>query len=86
MPKIQLQAADIHEIIKLALNPFRGIFSEIRFITQFEEDIPSPIQVDPEQMRRVFINLIDNAIDAMRKQGEILMAGSVTAEALQQLL
>ena len=53
------------------VRPFRGIFSEVKFQTDFAADIPLSIKVDPEQMRRVFINLFDNAIDAMNKQGRI---------------
>jgi two-component system nitrogen regulation sensor histidine kinase NtrY len=71
MPKVRLQTADIHDIIRQAIIPFKGIFSEIKFATSFSDDIPSPIRLDPDQMKRVFINLIDNAIDAMNKQGEI---------------
>jgi two-component system nitrogen regulation sensor histidine kinase NtrY len=71
MPKIQRQPTDFHKIIQQAITPFRGIFTEIKFITSLDEDVPSPVKVDPEQMRRLFINLIDNAIDAMNKQGEI---------------
>lgn len=71
MPKIKLQSADIHDIIMQAITPFRGIFSSIKFSTHFSDDVPSPFRFDPEQMKRVFINLIDNAIDAMNKQGEV---------------
>jgi len=76
MPKIQLQMADIHSIAQQATTPFQGIFTEVKFVLDFAEDIPSPIRVDPEQMRRVLINLIDNAIDAMNKQGEVTISTS----------
>ncbi|NOR14677.1 MAG: PAS domain-containing protein [Candidatus Aminicenantes bacterium] len=76
MPKIQLQMADIHSIVQQAIAPFRGIFTEVKFTLDFAENIPTPIRVDPEQMRRVLINLIDNAIDAMNKQGEVTLATS----------
>jgi two-component system nitrogen regulation sensor histidine kinase NtrY len=71
MPKIQLQPSDIHEILQQAMAPFSGIFSGIEFQRDFAENVPTPIKVDQEQMRRVFINLFDNAIDAMNKQGLI---------------
>jgi two-component system nitrogen regulation sensor histidine kinase NtrY len=50
---------------------FKGIYSEIEFKTFLSSDVPQPIKLDPEQMKRVFINLIDNAIEAMDKRGEI---------------
>jgi len=76
MPKIQLQAADITDIFNQAMAPFKGIYSEVKFRTDFTDNIPSPLQMDPEYMRRVFINLFDNAIDAMNKQGEIIIHAS----------
>jgi len=73
MPKIQLRSADLHEIIQLSISPFKGIFTEITFSTLLAKDLPFPIKIDPEQIRRVFINIIDNAIDAMNKQGKIFI-------------
>jgi two-component system nitrogen regulation sensor histidine kinase NtrY len=71
MPSIDLQSSDIHEIIEQTISLFKGIFADIEFEVLFSSDVPSPIQTDPEQMKRTFINLIDNAIDAMNKKGEI---------------
>jgi len=71
MPSIRLQSADLHLIIEQTISLFTGIFSDIEFETQFSPEIPAPLLIDPDQMRRVFINLIDNAIDSMNKKGEI---------------
>ncbi len=73
LPKVRLQPADLHAIIDQVLVLFRGIFSEVEFEIRYGSDVPSPLQVDPDQIKRVFINLIDNAIDAMNKKGEILI-------------
>ena len=35
-------------------------------------DVP-PVRLDPEQVRRVIINLVDNAIEAMERRGRILV-------------
>lgn len=71
MPSIQLQSADIHEILEQTISLFKGIFTEIEFDILFSPDIPSPIQIDREQMKRVFINLLDNSIEAMDKKGKV---------------
>jgi two-component system nitrogen regulation sensor histidine kinase NtrY len=71
MPSIRLQSADLHLIIEQTISLFTGIFSEIEFETKFSSEIPAPLMIDPDQIRRVFINLIDNAIDAMNKKGKI---------------
>jgi two-component system nitrogen regulation sensor histidine kinase NtrY len=76
MPSVHLQSADLHLIIEQTISLFTGIFSEIEFEKQFSPGIPSPLMIDPEQMRRVFINLIDNAIDAMNKKGKIQISTS----------
>ncbi len=76
MPSVRLQSADLQTIIKQTISLFTGIFSGIEFETLYSPDIPSPLLIDPDQMRRVFINLIDNAIDAMNKKGKITISTS----------
>jgi two-component system nitrogen regulation sensor histidine kinase NtrY len=76
MPGIDLQSTDIHKIIEQTVSLFKGIFADIEFEVLFSSDVPSPIQTDPDQMKRAFINLIDNAIDAMNKKGKITIRTS----------
>lgn len=71
MPKVQPQAADIREIVEQAVSLFRGIYTDIEFELLFSADIPPSASMDPEQMKRAIINILDNAIDAMNKQGKI---------------
>jgi two-component system nitrogen regulation sensor histidine kinase NtrY len=71
LPNVRLDSADIHEIIEQTISLYIGIFGSIKFETQFSSEVPSEIQVDAEQMKRVFMNIIDNAIDALEKKGKI---------------
>jgi len=71
MPKIDLKETNIHEILKQTIAPFQGIFSEIEFKTQFDPHVPKKIKLDRAQMKRALTNIIDNAIDALNKKGEI---------------
>ena len=71
LPNVHLGSADIHDIIEQAISLYIGIFSSIKFETRFSADVPSPVQIDPDQMKRVFMNIIDNAIDAMANKGRI---------------
>jgi len=73
MPSVRLEASDLHQILDQTVALFRGIFTDIEFDVLFSAKVPSKIQIDSEQMKRVFINLIDNAIDAMNKKGEIII-------------
>ena len=71
LPNIRLESADIHEVIEQSISPYLGIFNAIKFETRFSSDVPSLLQVDPDQMKRVFMNIFDNAIDAMEQNGTI---------------
>lgn len=71
MPNIQLQSSDLHEILEQTVTLFKGIFTKVVFDVSLSPDVPSSIQIDPEQMKRAFINLLDNAVEAMDKKGEI---------------
>ncbi len=71
LPTIRLDSADIHEIIEQAISPYLGIFNTIKFETRFSSEVPPTIQVDADQMKRVFMNIFDNAIDAMEQKGTI---------------
>lgn len=71
LPRVQLQPNDLHETISQVVSLFRGIFSEIDFEVELSPNVPSPLLIDPEQIKRVLINIFDNAIEAMNKKGKI---------------
>ncbi len=70
MPAVNPAPADLHEIIESALGLYQGAYAEVRFDRRFAEDIPTTA-LDREQMKRVFINLIDNALEATQRRGRI---------------
>jgi two-component system nitrogen regulation sensor histidine kinase NtrY len=84
MPSLSLQDTDIHALILQTISLFHNIFNDVEIETQFSPDVPSQIKVDPEQMKRMFINLMDNAIDAMNKKGKVLFQTSYDQD--QQVL
>jgi signal transduction histidine kinase len=43
---------------------YNGLFREIRIESRLEPGLP-PVRVDVEQIRRVVINLVDNAVEAL---------------------
>jgi signal transduction histidine kinase len=45
----------------------------VRFERAFAPELPC-VRVDPHQLKRVFINLVDNAIEAMAGRGTIRIA------------
>jgi two-component system, NtrC family, nitrogen regulation sensor histidine kinase NtrY len=83
LPKINLQPAGLHDIIGQVVTMFRGIFADVEFQVLPSPDVPAALPLDTEQMKRVFINLIDNAIDAMNKKGKIVIQTAYDREARQ---
>jgi two-component system nitrogen regulation sensor histidine kinase NtrY len=73
LPKVEPRPADLRMLIEQTVTPFRGIFGQIEFEVSFSSDLPPRLQLDPDQMKRVFINIFDNAIEAMNKKGKIII-------------
>ena len=57
--------SDINDIVKNALAVFLGRLDEIDLRVELAPGLP-PIHADPEQLKRVIVNLVDNAAEAMR--------------------
>ncbi len=58
--------SSLNAIVEEALNIFNGRLDGISIQRQLFPDLPA-IQADPEQMKRVVINLVDNAAEALGK-------------------
>jgi two-component system, NtrC family, nitrogen regulation sensor histidine kinase NtrY len=70
MPAPRAVPADLHQLLNDALALYNGLFTDVHFEPRFADALPQ-VRVDPEQMRRVVINLVDNAIEAMDRKGTI---------------
>ena len=68
----------MHEIIDSALGLYQATYQDVQFERNYDDALPSA-RLDPEQMKRVFVNLIDNALEAMGSKGEIAIATSYLA-------
>jgi len=64
LPETCPKNADIRIIIENALQLYDWRVSNIQILKEFDADMPR-LPLDPEQMKRVFINLFNNAIEAM---------------------
>jgi two-component system, NtrC family, nitrogen regulation sensor histidine kinase NtrY len=58
--------SSLNAIIENALRVFDGRLTGISVREELAPDLP-PVQVDPEQMKRVLVNLIDNAAEALEQ-------------------
>jgi two-component system, NtrC family, nitrogen regulation sensor histidine kinase NtrY len=64
-PAAQLAPSDLNGVIRNGLAVFEGRLTDIDCRIQLAEDLPL-IRVDPEQIKRVIVNLVDNAAEAMQ--------------------
>ena len=72
MPAPRAVPTDLHAFLNATLSLYDGLFTDVEFQKQYDPGV-SQVRVDPEQMKRVVINLIDNAIEAMGRQGTIVI-------------
>jgi two-component system nitrogen regulation sensor histidine kinase NtrY len=73
LPAANLAPGSLHDVIDQALSLYDGLFSGVVVERRLAADIP-PVRLDSDQMKRVVINLVDNAIEATGKQGTVTIS------------
>jgi two-component system nitrogen regulation sensor histidine kinase NtrY len=64
LPEVRLEETDLHSVLDNTLGLYSGRIRDVEIRRDYDNKIPR-LQLDPEQMKRVFINLFDNALEAM---------------------
>jgi two-component system nitrogen regulation sensor histidine kinase NtrY len=64
LPVTSLKLHDLNEVIRDSVTLFQDAHKEIVFAWMPGPDIPK-LMIDPEQIRRVMVNLLDNAVAAV---------------------
>jgi two-component system, NtrC family, nitrogen regulation sensor histidine kinase NtrY len=64
MPAPKTVPSDLNALLGDTLALYNGLFREITIERRFEPDLPA-VRADAEQIRRVVINLVDNAVEAL---------------------
>lgn len=70
MPAPHMTRESLHDIIEKVVALYTGGHRDMEFVLTLDPEL-SPINIDREQIRRVFVNLFDNAVHAMEKKGRI---------------
>jgi len=72
LPSLNFKSADLQKL----LEDLRGMYPNVPLEIRMEHPFVPSVQVDSEAIKRVFINLIDNAIPAIahRADGKIIIA------------
>ena len=70
LPHARLEAADLNEVVRQAVALYEDRLEETRMDVHLSRTLPAGM-LDTEQMRRVFVNLIDNALESLAEiEGE----------------
>ena len=72
MPSPRTVPTNLADLISQTIALYNGIFAEVAIEQRFADGLPL-VRLDVEQIRRVIINLVDNAIEAMDRRGCILL-------------
>jgi two-component system NtrC family sensor kinase len=80
-----LVMCDVHAILNEVITGLKARefkVEDIEIVRNFEANLPK-ILMDPDQMRQVFLNIINNAGDAISGPGTITISSSIQDETLQ---
>jgi two-component system, NtrC family, nitrogen regulation sensor histidine kinase NtrY len=64
LPEARPEAGDLSETIRQVIELYQGRLEGARIESELAADLPA-VKIDAEQMKRVFVNLIDNALEAL---------------------
>jgi two-component system nitrogen regulation sensor histidine kinase NtrY len=85
MPSARPRPGDLHNVVQQVAQLYAGVRPGIRLRTELDPTIP-PLNLDPDQMKRALINLVDNAVAAIPGDGEIVVRTRYLATARRILL
>jgi two-component system NtrC family sensor kinase len=73
--EVLAQETDVHALLEKVVEGvhLQPIFKEAEIVRRFSPDLPT-IQADPAQLQQVFVNLLNNAAEAMEGGGTITLA------------
>ncbi len=73
LPAVHPVLSDPHQIIEQAIALYDGLHPDLVFERSYQAN-GGPVLLDPEQMKRVCVNLFDNAIEAMDGKGTLAVS------------
>jgi two-component system nitrogen regulation sensor histidine kinase NtrY len=79
MPAIQPEPNDLNALIRETLTLYQEAHRGVAFLFRPDEHLPQ-IKIDRDQIKRVVINLLENAVAAMDEQGEVTISSRYDAE------
>jgi len=71
LPAVKFSKGDINQVLEKLISVYSSIYGNIDFQVNLGVEIPILIKLDFEQIKRVFVNIIDNSIEALNEKGKI---------------
>ncbi len=83
-PAAQPVPTDLNAVVRIALDVFAGRLDRIDLRVDLAPELPL-VNVDPEQFKRLMVNLVDNAAEAMRDSPlkRLLVTTHATADTVE---
>jgi two-component system, NtrC family, nitrogen regulation sensor histidine kinase NtrY len=63
LPDVKLEHGNVNDVIRQTIGTYEGRFPEVYIRHDLEPDLPEAM-IDREQLKRVFVNLVENSIEA----------------------
>jgi PAS domain S-box-containing protein len=79
LPLARLDTGDLNEVVRQAVGLYEDRLDGVRIDTELDQALPAAL-LDAEQLRRVFVNLIDNALESLANQDGEKRISIVTGE------
>lgn len=64
LPNAKLEAGDLNEVVRQVLALYEDRIDDVTIESHLASELP-PAMIDAEQVKRVFVNLIDNSVEAL---------------------
>jgi two-component system nitrogen regulation sensor histidine kinase NtrY len=72
MPALTLKSTDLGRLLEGVVVLYRDSHPGLSIRATFSPDMP-PVEVDPDQIKRAVLNLVDNAVEAVGQTGEVIV-------------
>jgi two-component system nitrogen regulation sensor histidine kinase NtrY len=70
MPAPQPQPLDLHQVLQEVILLYEGAHKDIQILKDLDSRVPE-LMLDRDQIKRMFVNLFENAVEALNKRGRI---------------
>ena len=84
MPSSNPTLQSFSPVLESVIQLYSGAHKDVTFVKEIAPDLPD-VFLDSEQMKRVLINLFENAIEAMGGKGRIAVTAKMTPSGMAQI-